>query len=249
MNNKLKALVIPAMIMIPVLFLAMASAPADAAANKKGGTVYYGSSENIMVGTWTTSTDLHFTVKSNATIDVYVLTTSDYFNYPSGSFTPIKAVEKTTSADFKIKSNPSESYYLIIDNTDNSRSTDQIPTGSAAYNATYPNFMDTATHTVDNIVSTCILGAIAVIVIIIVVIIVIIYFVVIRKKKQPPVVQTPYVQAPVQYQQPVYQQHPQQQVYQQPQQYAPPPPSQYEPPPPPPQSGYSQPPGQQYPPR
>jgi len=253
MNNKLKAFVIPAMIIIPILFLAMASAPADAAANKKGGTIDYGDSENILVGTWTTSNDLHFTVKSNKTIDVYVLTSSDFFNYPSGSFTPVEAVEKTTSADFKIKSDPSESYYLIIDNTDNSRSTDAIPTGSAAYNATYPNFLDTAGHTVDNIVSTCILGAIAVVVIIIVVIIVIVYFVVLRKKPQPPVAQSPYTAAPVQYQQPVYQQQPQQPVYQQqPQQYAPPPPSQYEPPPPPPQSGYSgppAPPGQQYPPQ
>lgn len=253
MNNKLTALVIPAMIMIPVLFLAFASTPVQAADNKKGGTVYYGDSENIMVGTWTTSKDLHFTVKSNATIDVYVLTSSDFFNYPSGSFTPVKAVEKTTSADFKIRSSSSESYYLVIDNTDNSRSTDAIPTGSAAYNATYPNFLDTATDTVDDIVSTCIIGAIVVVVIIVVVIIVIIYFVVIRKKKQPPVAQAPYTQTPVQYQQPVYQQQPQQPVYQQqPQQYAPPPPSPYEPPPPPPQSGYSQPPappGQQYPPR
>jgi heme/copper-type cytochrome/quinol oxidase subunit 2 len=243
MNNKLKALVIPAMLTLSVILLVVASAPAQAAANKKQGTVSYGSYEQILVGTWTTSTDLHFTVTSNTTIDVYVLTAEDIINYPSGSFSPVKAVENTKSADFKIKSETTNSYYLIIDNTDNSRSSDALPKGDAAYNATYPNWMDTAGHTVDSIVSTCILGAIAVVVIIIVVIIVIVYFVVIRKKPQPPVVQAPYAAPAVQYQQPVYQP--------QPQPYAPAPPSVYEPPPPPQQQGYSQPPvppGQQYPP-
>jgi hypothetical protein len=145
MNNKLKALVIPAMLTLSVILLVVASAPAQAAANKKQGTVSYGSYEQILVGTWTTSTDLHFTVTSNTTIDVYVLTAEDIINYPSGSFSPVKAVENTKSADFTIKSDSTNSYYLIIDNEDNSKSTDALPTGDASYSATYPNFMDIAT--------------------------------------------------------------------------------------------------------
>ncbi len=244
MNNKLKALVIPAMLTMSVLLLVLASAPAGASPNKKEGTVYYGSNEQILVGTWTKSTDLHFIVTSNTTIDVYILTAADIVNYPSGSFSPVKAIENTKSADFKVKSDTTNSYYLIIDNRDNSRSSDAIPTGNAAYNATYPNWLDSTGDTVTSIMNTCIMGAIAVVVIIIVVIIIVVYFVVIRKKPQPPVVQTPYTAPPVQYQQPAYQP--------QPQPYAPAPPSQYEPPPPPPQQGYSQPPappGQQYPPQ
>ena len=240
MNNKLKALMIPALLMMSVMMLVIASAPVGASPSTKSGTVYYGNYEEIFVGEWTTSTDLHFTVTSNATIDVYLMTTSETINYPTGSFNPLKAVEKTKNADFKVKSSTSDSYYLIIDNVDNSRSTDAVPTGDAAYNATYPNFLDTTTSTVNNIVNTCIIGAIAIVVIIVVVIIVIIYFFVIRKKPQPPVVQTPYGVQPVQSQQPVQYQQPGYPA--QPQPYAPPPPSPYEPPPPPP-------PGQQYPPQ
>jgi|GEM_PF-6662139 len=245
MNNKLKALSITVLMMMSIVMLVLASAPAGASASKKAGTVLYGTHEEILVGSWTTATSLHFTVTSNATIDVYVLTASESINYPTGNFNAVKAVENTKSADFTIKSDSTNSYYLIIDNEDNSKSTDALPTGDASYSATYPNFMDIATKQVDTVVTTCLIGAISIIVIIIVVVIVLIYFIVIRKKPQPPVVQSPYGAQPVQYQQPVYQT--------QPQAYSPPAPSPYEPPPPPPQQGYSQqppaPPGQQYPPR
>jgi hypothetical protein len=233
MNARLKLALLCALLLFMVV-APLAAVPTAATPVTKEGTVVYESYEEYTVGTWATSTSLHFTVTSNATIDVYLLTSSDFINYPTGNFNPVKAVEGTTKADFKITASTSESYILVIDNQDTGRPGNTKPTGDISYTATYPNFMDTVPDTVNNIFNTCMISAIAAVVIVVIVVIVIIYLVVRKKPEpQPQVVMAPVAQAP-------YTPPPQAPA-------APPqpPPSPYEPPPP----DYQTPPqGQQYPP-
>jgi len=233
MNARLNLALLCALLLSMVV-APLAAIPTAAAPVTKEGTVVFESYEQFSVGTWATSTSLHFTVTANSTIDVYIFTTTEFINYPSGNFNPTKAVEGTKNADFKITSSSSEAYILVIDNMDNGRPGNAKPTGDVSYTASYPDFMNTVPDTVNNIFNTCMIAAIVVVVIVVVIIILIIYFVVRKKPEpQPQVVVVPVVQ-------PQYTPPPQA-----PPAPAPPPPSPYEPPPP----DYQSPPqGQQYPP-
>lgn len=215
------------------LLLSAGSAIADPIT--RDGNIYMNSSEHIYMGTWTESGSPTIKVTTNASVDVYVLTTLQYSGYPE-SFTYTKAWENTKSVDSKIKVESGESYYLIIDNMDNGRSTDATPKGDVEFSATYPNYLDRFSKEVEDLAWTgfwvC-MGPIIIAVIVLVIIIIIVIYLVVKKKK-PEQQQPQYQQQPYQ-QQPQYQQQPYQQQYQQQPQYQPPPPSPYEPPPPPPQ--------------
>jgi len=204
--------------------LALVPAPAAADNIERDGTIYYDSYERLAIGSYSDSYSGKIKVTTNASVDVYLLTSTYAYSYPE-SFVPTKTKEKTMKAEFSFTAKAGETYYVIIDNTDNSRSTDAVPTGSIAYQASYPNVLDQLVDDVGWAARMCMIWIILIVVIIVVVVVLIIYFVT-RKPKTPP-----QQQYPPAYQQP-YQPPPAQAGYQQQPGYQPPPPDQYEPPPP-----------------
>lgn len=217
-----------------LVFMALLIGSATAAPIKRDGTIYMNTSENLYMGSWDQSSSHTVKVSTNDTVDVYVLSSTQYSGYPE-SFTYTKAWENTKNVDSKFTSESSTGYYLVIDNQDNGRSGDAVPKGDITYSATYPNFLDVIGDEVEDLAWTgfwvCMFPIILTIVVIVVVIVVVIYLMM-KKKKTPPQQQQPQYPQQQQYQQQPYQQ---QQYQQQPGYQQPPPPSPYEPPPPPPQ--------------
>jgi hypothetical protein len=160
--------------------------------------------------------DIYVEVTSppGASVDVYILSSTERSNYPDGSFTPTVAHEDVSVADFSFKQPDSLSYYLVIDNEDNSRSTDAVPTGDVTVDFEYDNPLSAILDPVEDALWTgfmiCIIGIVLVIVVIVVIVVLVVRS---GKSKQPP---------PQQY--PPQQQYPQQGAYPPQQQpYAPPP--------------------------
>ena len=168
------------------LLSSLAFVPAPAAADniKRDGTIYYDSYERLSIGSYSDSYTGKVKVTTNASVDVYVLTSTYAYSYPE-SFTPTKSKEKTMSAEFSMTFKAGETYYVIIDNLDNSRSTDAIPSGDVTYDASYPNVLDQLVDDVGWAATWCLIWIILIVVIIVVVVILIIYFVT-RKPKTPP---------------------------------------------------------------
>lgn len=179
------------------------------------------------------------TCNDDTLIDVYIMRDSEYDKYDgnySNSFTTMVAYEKIKAKNFEWKVPDDDTYWIVIDNVDNSRTTDAVPrmnvTIDIEYDTDFGKELEEAVETICYII-------IAIIVIIVVVIIVVIV-VMKKKKKQPPIQpqqpfqpQQPYPQYPPpqqqQFQQPQQYPPPQQQQFQQPQQY-PPPQQQFQPP-------------------
>jgi hypothetical protein len=193
--------------------------------------------------------DVSVTVTSptGGTVDVYVLSYGEYTsNYPNGNFEAEITRENVETTSFSFKNPDSQWYYLIIDNQDNSKSTDATPTGDVTVDYEYDDpmfadieaFEDAAETAIFTGMMMCVLG-----IVVIIVVIVLVVYLVIRagKDKQPPP-----QQYPQQYQQP-YQQpppggYPAQQPYDQP-------PPQGEPPVQPQEQPPDQPPQAQWPPQ
>jgi hypothetical protein len=170
------------------------------------------------------------TSPSGGLVDVYVISYNQYSNYPEGSFTPAVTREGVSSVDFTFTVPDDQRYYLVIDNTDNSRASDTIPVGSVTVDYEYTNpWLEDVEEAIWTGVMFCILGLVIIVVIIVVVIVLLLK----SGKKTPPA----QPQQPYPPQQP-YQQQPYQQPYQPPPGQQPP----YQPPP-------GQPPGGQPPPQ
>jgi hypothetical protein len=156
-----------------------------------------------------------------------------YSNYPNGDFYPVEAKERVSETTFKFKTPDDQFYYLVIDNEDNSRSNDAIPTGTVTVDYEYDNAIaDDLEDAWNTAMLMCIIGVVVAVVVVIIIIVVIVML--IKGKDKPP-------QYPPQ--QP-YQQQPGYQQYQQPPGYPPqqppyqPPPQQPPPQGPPPQQPY-----------
>jgi hypothetical protein len=162
---------------------------------------------------------------SGGLVDVYILSSSEWFDYPDEPFTPELSKESVSTTSFTFTAPEAGSYYLIIDNVDNSRSNDAIPTGSVTVDYEYE---DVLAEKVEEAFWTgmwiCIVGIIIIVVVIIVIIVVVLK---ISSKGGPPQQPPQYQQQYPPPQQPPYQQYPQQ-PYQPPPQQPPqqPPPGQ-----------------------
>lgn len=172
---------------------------------------------------------------SDSDIDVYILKDSEYDKYmENNTFSPEIAKENIKKTNFEWKVPDSNSYYIVVDNRDNTRDTDAVPRMNVSVDINYStNWGENLIEDAENFISNVCLMILIVIVIIAVVIILVIYLLV-KKKKQPPMQpQQPYQpqQFPQQQQyQPPQQQQFQQQPYQQPpQQYQTPPQQQFQP--------------------
>lgn len=167
------------------------------------------------------------TSPSNGRVDVYIISSSQYSYYPTGSFTSARSSEDRSSHSFTFTVPDDQTYYLVIDNEDNSRTTDAVPTGSVTVDYEYDNPLAKDIEEAFWTATWFCVAAVVIIVIIIIVIIIVVLHV--TKKPKPPQYppQPPYQQP---YQQPPYQQYPQQpqQPYQPPPQQPPgqPPPGQ-----------------------
>jgi heme/copper-type cytochrome/quinol oxidase subunit 2 len=212
---------------ILMLFL-LASTTVGAADLKRSDEISYDDHDYISLGSGLNERQIDVTVTANATIDVYVLTSTQYSfgtQYPD-NFTPTVAKEKLKSITFTFTASAQEEYYLIIDNLDNGRSTDAVPTGEVHYDATYSNPFEDLSDDIGESAFWCGMTILAIVIIVVVVIIVIVWFFSKKKPKQgTPAQQTPSPQ-------PSQQQPPPLSPYE------PPPPSPYEPPPPQPPPPY-----------
>ena len=163
--------------------------------------------------------DISVTVKSppGAMVDVYVMDYNNrYMDYPDSPFSALESHEGVSSVDFKFKAPSSDTYYLVIDNTDNSRSSDAVPTGDVTVDYEYEELIS---EKIEGAFWTAWWFCVAGIVIIVVIIVVIILVVVLGSKKEaPPQYPQQYPQQP--YGQPPYGQppYPQQPPYQPPSQ-------------------------------
>ncbi len=192
--------------------------------SKPGEVIYEGDYEWVWL--WGLSKDEKLNVDvtvvdpAGAKVDVYILTDTQYTNYQSGSsFTAKVAKEGVSSTDFSFKPSDMATYYLVIDNKDNAKTTDAVPTGDVTVDYEYTDPLSATIGALEEAGETafmlCILGIVVIVIIVVVVIVVIIK--VASKGKQPPAQpQQPYPQQP----------YPQQPYPQQPypqQQYGPPP--------------------------
>ena len=152
---------------------------------------------------------------TGALIDVYIMSSSDYLDYPDETFSTEISREGVSTTTFTFTTPDAGSYYLVIDNVDNTRTSDTEPTGSVTVDYEYDDPLEEWTEAAEALAWTCI-AIIVVGVIIVIVIIVVIVMVLIKKEKPPQQPQYPP-------QQPPYQQYPQQpqQPYQPPPQYPP----------------------------
>ncbi len=160
------------------------------------------------------------TSPSGGLVDVYVISFDQIDNYPGGSFSPAVTREGVSSTDFTFTVPDDQWYYLVIDNTNNSRASDTVPVGSVTVDYEFTNpWLEEIEDAFLTGIMLCILGLV-----IIVVIIVVVIFLVLRSgKKAPPPAQPPQPYPPQQpYQQP-YQPPPGQQPYQPPPGEQPPP--------------------------
>lgn len=158
---------------------------------------------------------------ADAKIDVYIIIDSEFSDYQNdGQFTSEIQHEDVSSASFKFKNPDGETYYLVIDNKDNSRSSDAIPTGDVTVDYEYDNPFSATLQDLEEaaeaVAFTCIAAIVLGIVIVVVIIVVIIYL--ITKKDKPPQQQPPQYQQPPPGQYQGYQQPPQQPYQQPPQQ-------------------------------
>jgi hypothetical protein len=227
-KTRLIGTLILCMIMIAMLMPTMASAEKI---KQNGQIIYDGDYEEVNLWALALDAKIEIIVKvvspSDAKVDVYILSLTERSNYQNGvNFNPKVAYEDISSKTFNFKNTDGGDYYLIIDNMDNSKTTDAVPTGDVTVDYEYDNPLSAIIGDVEDAVETafwiCIAGIVIIVVVIIVIIVVVIK--VASKGKQPPA-QPPQQPYPQQYQQP----------YQQP------PPGSY----PPPQQPYDQPPPQQ----
>jgi hypothetical protein len=186
-------------------------------------TIYNGGYEDEMLFGLGTNERIDISVDvtspAGASVDVYIIASTEKYDYPSESFTPVVAHEGVSNADFSFKSPDSQTYYLVIDNTDNSRSSDAVPTGDVTVNYEYDDPLSAIIESFENTAEAAFwTGTLicATVVIAIVVVIVLIVWLIVRAGKSSPPPQQPY--PPQQYPQQPYPQQPYPQ-----QQYAPPP--------------------------
>lgn len=211
-----------------VLFTTVVSADKIKETNE---VISSGSYKSVMLLGLTEGEEIEVSVEvvspTGGLVDVYILPSSDYFNYPDDPFSPELSREGVTTTTFTFKTPDTSGYYLIIDNVDNYRTTDTVPTGSITVDYEYDDPLEEWTKAAEAIALTCILGIVAIVVIIVVIIVVVVLL--LAKKEKPPQYPPQYPQQP-QTQYPGYQQYPQypQQPYQPPPQQPPqqPPPGQ-----------------------
>jgi len=151
-------------------------------------------------------------------VDVYILSSDEFSHYPYGSFSPFRAREKINSVEFSFTVPDDQTYYLVIDNYDNSRPNDAQPVGDVTVDYEYTDPLHAIEEAVEAFAWTCIAGIIIGIIVVVLIIVAILYLV--FKKEKPSGYPAPYQPPPPpDYQ--AYQQYPQQQYqdpYQPPQQ-------------------------------
>ncbi len=169
-----------------------------------------------------TGDEIKVTVSSNASIDVYVMTNSQYFDDYPNNFTPAHKVLNTKSTTFTWKISSSDVYYVVVDNEVNNIAGSANPVGPVVFS--YHRSGATAEEALEQAAWYASMFCITVVVVIIIIVVVIIVVIVkLVKKKDTPVQAPPpayYPPAPQQ----GYQPAPGQYYPQQPGQYAPPPP-------------------------
>ena len=221
----------------------------------------------LLISSMDDEVEVNFTVTSGGNVDLYIMTSEMYRDRYQQDlhFNPAMVRENITTARFTWTQPDDSTYYLVIDNWDNGRTTDAKPTGNVTYDLFYDDgFLDD----LDELFGMAMMMVVGCCLLVIIVVVVVIWLL-FRKKKDnqgtvvipPPVAYPPggqpsYPGAPPSYPQspqppyqppPGFNQQPQQQPpYPQPPVFPQPPPPNY--PPPQQQPPYQQSPGYPYPP-
>jgi flagellar basal body-associated protein FliL len=158
-----------------ILTLILISISADAATTKKSDVqIDPGDEERDMLLGANKNDEIDIKVTSDIPVDVYILTSDDYWNFPDPDYSNSKLSEKgVTTAKFTYKIPDDDTYYLVISNPNNI-------TATVDY-----EYTDFVTEGVEDIMFGIFICIIIVILVVIVVIAILIYFA-IRKKNQPP---------------------------------------------------------------
>ncbi len=78
--------------------------------------------------------EIDFQVTSGGKVDIYILNTYQYSNYRNGNpFTPSYTRENRSAVKDDFYNSDSGTYYIVVDNKDNTRESDAQPTGSVTY--------------------------------------------------------------------------------------------------------------------
>lgn len=84
------------------------------------------------------SIEIDFVVKSGSRVDVYILSSTQFQNYKDDEyFSPKLTRENVLTVEKTTHIYSSSTYYIIVDNRNNSRSSDALPDGSVTYDLTY----------------------------------------------------------------------------------------------------------------
>jgi hypothetical protein len=229
---KLTMVIIVVIFFTTVLASASVSGQDDEKTSKEGVFIGFGDYESEMFIGLEEDEEIEVTVTVtspvNGKVDVYILSSSEYHSrYPTKTFYPALAKENITTTTFTFECPDDQTYYLVIDNEDNARANDAVPTGSVTVDYEYDDPFAATLKDIEEgfwaVWWMCIAGVVIAVVIVVVIIVLIFYF--LFKKDKPP-------QYPAQYQQypqaqigyPGYPQQPYQGPPQQPP--SPPPPQQ-----------------------
>ena len=127
---------------------------------------------------------------SNSRVDVYILNADEFDKYPLQQFHPAYVVENTASTTFTWTVPDDQTYYLVIDNQDNVRPSDAVPTGDVmvdiSRSAPFSDMFNELDKSMENFMWVAIGAGVAVVVVIIVVIVIVVVAAGGKKRETPP---------------------------------------------------------------
>lgn len=170
MKGKLLVLSLIAAMLIGGLMLATAGTT-----DLNGVTIAENDDRAIMLLFGTQGDDVDVVVSAvdgTSTFDVYIMTSAEYgfsggLAYPQ-SFNPVVAHEDVSTIDFSWTQPDDQTYYIVVDNHNNSRADNAIPTGPITVDISYT---DTFGEALEGVAQTC--GIILIVILVVFVLIVV----------------------------------------------------------------------------
>ena len=110
----------------------------DATAESARGVVAEGSYDSHFLGAVDSTDDMEIHFTCDRDVDLYLISEVEMGDYRSGQrFSPVWKRESVMSANEIVEPDGDGRVYLVVDNLDNARSSDQLPSGDAEYELTW----------------------------------------------------------------------------------------------------------------
>jgi hypothetical protein len=179
-------------IFILLISLGVVFAPAITA-DSQHNDVYLEKDDNKMYWLWSDSGDdveINFSLDLGGNVDVYIMTSDEYWDryvndtdfHPAMSWVNVRAVKETWEQP------DDQAYRIVIDNWDNAKNNDTVPTGDVQYDLFYDDKLD---EKIDEILGMAGMALAGCCLLIIIVIVVVIWLIVRKKNSDTVVIQTP----------------------------------------------------------